>query len=341
VLEGARGDGGHPGRVVRPLAEWSAVAAAATGMAFLPLILGGVFGDFLRGLAVARYGGDYNRTTWSTFAEGVGLQFQAIDVTLLFAAVALLSVLGPAALKGTSRTWALALTGALFYKPMSPVPHSYLDLPLVLLRAINLAPLTAWVLATPRLTDPLRLATVAVVLHWLVPGAPANCSMSRSLQAVGSLVLGVDPAATPIGCVRGTPGQFHMVRHYQWVDYCRLLNYLRTSVPQTTRVASVLRALPFPTVNGPSGRLSVFPAAGGLIHLRRVDPDLEDRFVEALDTTADSVAVWVPAERDIEPGFRFPRLEEAIRRNYRPASRFGIFQVWTNRRPAPTIQTDR
>lgn len=63
--------------------------------------------------------------------------------------------------------------------------------------------------------------------------------------------------------------------HEPWTKGVRreLLAYLRRLDPEI-RVANVLRTLPFPSINGPAGRVTPFPAAVGVIHLGLGDPNL-------------------------------------------------------------------
>jgi hypothetical protein len=220
------------------------------------------------------------------------------------------------------------LAGALFYKPISPVLHTYLDQPLFLFRSIALAPIVAWLLATPRLAAPVRLAAVLALIVVAIPQVRVECSVSRSLRAIGSLARGEDPTEPPTGCRRYFINDERPNLHYRWDDYRRVLAYLRAEVPRGTRVANFLRAHPFPTVNGPTGHLNTFPAAGGLIHLCSVEPQKEGAFVKALEETRDAVVVWVPGETRVDPRLVLPRMVDVIRSRYRPEARFGDIEVW-------------
>jgi hypothetical protein len=328
-------------RAARPLWEWCAGLTAALFVAFAPLILPGALDDFLRCLRFARYGGSYNHTTWQSLFRGVHSELCDPLTFLVFGALVLLSFAGPEVLRRPARTWWLALFGALLYKPISPVQHAYLDQPLYLIRSIALAVPAAWLLATHRPFAPLRLAGVVAVLVVFIPQFPRYCSVARSLDAFGSLADREVPSDPPLGCARNFPGTGQPVGHchYRWQDYRRLLAYLREAVPPRTRVANFLRSHPFPTVNGPTGHLNTFPAAGGLLHLGWVDPGMEARYVAALEHTVDSVVVWNPGESRVDPRLRLPRLVQAIRRWYRPEARFGSLEVWRHessclRRPA-------
>jgi hypothetical protein len=313
-------------RRLRPLAEWALALAISLLMVFSPLILAGVFDDFLRALQLTRYGGNYNKTTWLTFVDALNERFIDHWTTRLLAVDILLAVLGPPALRRPARTWGLAMLGTMFYRPISPDPrHSYLDQPLMLMRSINLALPMAWILTAPVLVAPLRLATVAALLMAVAPEVPRFCSITRSFRAIGTLVRGEDPPEPPPGCAEMF---LKASQNYPWGDYCRLVAYLRTSTPQRTRVANFLRAMPFPTVNGPAGRATPYPAAGGFVHLWNVDPGLEGRFVETLEQATDTVVVWIPDEPNVLSVFKLPSLERVIRRCYHLEARFGKIEVW-------------
>src|SRR5262249_256225 len=142
---------------------------------------------------------------------------------LVFGALVLLSFTAPEVLRRPARTWWLALFGALFYKPISPVPHAYLDQPLYLIRSVALAVPVAWPLVTARPFAPIRLAGVVALLVMFLPQFPRNCSVARSLEAFGSLADGGVPSDPPLGCARSFPGAGQPVAHYHWEDYRRLL----------------------------------------------------------------------------------------------------------------------
>ena len=61
--EGVRRPGEGVGKLVRPLLEWSLAFAACIGLAFAPLAMAGVLGDFLGQVREVGYGGSYSRLT--------------------------------------------------------------------------------------------------------------------------------------------------------------------------------------------------------------------------------------------------------------------------------------
>jgi hypothetical protein len=326
VDESARRPGEPPVRALWAAAWWSVALVASLVAVFIPLIAAGVLDDFVGALRVTRFGGNYNRTNWSIiFSRFRDLFWGDWTIQWLAGALALLAVSGPAALRRPARTWMLALAGAVGYKAISPVQHEYLDQPMRLAASIGLTLPAAWLLAVPRLTPSGRLAGLVVLLASAVPGWPRYCTARGSLDALGPLVRGEIPEGAPPGCrnyfPRGRAGD-------PWDDYRRVLLYLRHEVDRRRPVASLLRSLPLPAVNAPSGHLSPFPSAAGCMYLLLVDPGLEDGFIEALERTAGTLVVWRPHNPDLMEALKYPRMEAAVRRHYRPCERFGYIQVW-------------
>jgi hypothetical protein len=335
VDESARRPGEPVARSLRVLAEWSAALAVSLLAVSYPLIAAGVLDDFFRVLGVARYGGSYNRASWFVFETQFKLQFMTHWPTKWWTwALILLAVTGPAGLRRTARTWALALIGALLYRPLSPVPHEYLIHPLRLIQSVALAPLVAWVLRTPRFVPSVRFAALALLIYTAAPGLPRFCTARGSLEALGPLARGEIPQRPPPGCLNYFPPS-KSGRYDSWDDYRRLLGYLGRDTHRHRPVANLLRALPFPAVNGPTGRLTPFPAAGGVLYLWLVNPAQEDRFAEALDQHPDTLVVWTPDDPFMIAALKFPKLEAVIRRRYRPLVRFGHIHVWGRSDGAP------
>ena len=321
---------------VRSVVEWSVAFAVALALVFSPLIVSGVMDDFVRALQVARYGGSYNKTTWLVFSNELHIRYVDKWTVREVLALVLCVIAGPDWLRGPGRTWGLALLGTLLYRPISPVVgHGYLDQPWVLIRAIGLAVPLAWVLTARSLAAPLRLAAIAAVIVAVAPEVPKYCLVARSVEALGTLARGEEPEIPPPGCEH-----FFTPKHpYAWSDYRRLLAYLRTSTAPTTRVGNVLRTIPLPALNGPTGRATLFPAAGGVIHLWNVDPGLADAFVSALERADDAVVVWIPNEPRAPPDLKLPEIEQAIRQYYQPEACFGTIEVWRRMPALPVSAT--
>jgi hypothetical protein len=310
----------------RAFVEWAIGLGLLTGMAFAPLWTQGLEDDLFRGLRVAAYGGPYSKLT----PEGVAdiLVHELVTPWMIGLIGSLIWVwLSDRTMRRPVRTWLLALVAAVFYRTMHPVQHQYLAHPLGLISSIVLALPVARVLSISRLARPVRVLAVVLVLYEALPHVPTFCSPLDSIRALRPLVRGVAPDKPPPGCRNR---RFHPdMCHYKWGDYCQALEYLRQTTRPETEIANVLREPPYPSLNGPAGRLSPFRAESGICWMCLIDIDLDAVFARALEETPDSVVVWSPAEdRSADPRLRLERVTAVIRRSYRPDARFGPIEVW-------------
>jgi hypothetical protein len=324
VAANARRRNGSPEPIGRALSEWFALLTLAVLVAFGPILLAGVADDFIRVLGVTSYGGSYNRFTWSRFWAGVIEQLEDWRLAWMFPVLGVLAVWARGPIRGPARVWGLALIGALAYKPISPVLHGYLSLPLILVGSIGAAIVVAWFVDQPRLVPAVRVLAVCGVIAAGIHVRPWMFNPRASARVLVALIRGETPVGLPPGCrspfVRRSP--------YQWDDYQAVLSYLRRSTAPDTPVANVLRRFPFPSLNGPAGRPSPFPAANGVLYLWWVDSSLEPQFVRALEMMSSGVVVWSPGEEPTAPALKLKGLEATIRRLYRPVARFGRIEIW-------------
>jgi len=328
----AIGDGTQPAatasRRMRRGVTWLALFGGLVALAFAPLALSGVMGDFLRSLRMVSYGSKYNRVGPATLAKAWFVQAAAFRWLVVPAGVVLLGRRGGTSTSEwrTARAWLLALAGASLYKPISPMAHTYLDLPLVLAWSVNLSVLAALVTSATATPAPFRLAAV---LGLLGMGAttvrPEFCVVGPNVRAAAVLRSGVEPEAEPPGYRHGS---VRTSAYYPWADYRDALGYLRAHTATTTRVANALKG--DPAIASEVGRPSAFPAES-IAWLRMVNPADEGAFVEALGRVGDSVVVWSPGEPGPDPLFRVDRLEAEIRRLYAFGVRFGIIEIWRRR----------
>jgi hypothetical protein len=333
IDENARAPGEHFSQTVRALVEWGVAFALGIVLVFSPLLIAGVADDFVRSLRVSHYGGSYNQVTWDSFRKVFLEQFEWWKLSWMVPASVVAALAAPGALRRTARTWCLALVCVLIYQPMSPITHGYLNQPRVLVWSIELAVIVQWVLEATWLVPSARLLATVVLALTALGGIPRFCTVRGSLQALGPLVRGQDPPRTPPGCAYAQELPDEGWR-YTWPEYRNVLSFLRHRTSPSTRVANFLRNYPFPSFNGPAGRLPAFPAAGGVLWIWWIKPDDELRFAHALEGTPDSVVVWKPGEDTIGPRLELMRIEQVIRRLYQPRARFGKMEVWT-RLPQP------
>jgi hypothetical protein len=320
-------------RPARAIALWASALVLFTALGFLTLVAHGILDDFVRGLHVAAYGGPYSRVTPQAVIELLGDELLkpwmlAVSTSLLVLSVA------PSPLRGSAQTWLLALTGALLYRVLHPVPHFYLALAPAVMSAVGLALPTAWLVSRERLSRHVRVLAIVLVLLETMPRVPLYCSPIESVKALGPLARGEDPIQAPLGCRHTWFGP--LLSHYRW-NHCRAaMNYLRRTTSPDTEIANVLREPPFPAMNGPVGRRSPFRAESGICWMYLVDIDLDSEFARELEATPNSVVVWSPDELGA-PRLELPHLRACIRRLYRPEARFGPIEVW-RRAPAGEIE---
>ena len=257
----------------------------------------------------------------------LGNPFKSPRLILVFLMVGLAAIWSdgqaPTAAHRIARTWSIAFLGTLFYKPMHPVYHDYLDHPLWIVWSINLAVLVA-------LVDELALdrAGHAVVSHRCDRGA-GHGRYSLVLQRGAEHRRGAIARARHGACSRTSrlcaAADLAKCRLLPLRNYRALLRYLRRTTKPHTRVANVLKG--FPAINGPAGRLSPFPVESGLVFVWLMGRTVEEQFATALEQTPDSVVVWIPDE-DGPLAIPLERLTPVIRKLYQPAARFGAIEVW-------------
>jgi len=318
------------GRVVRRAVEWVAALAVFVALAFAPLAIAGVFGDFSRSLRQVTYGAAYNRVGPSSLAKAWVIQASEVRWLVVPAAIMLLAGRGRTGTWATARVWLVALAGVSVYKPMSPVAHSYLDLPLVLVWSINLAVLAGIAANAAGIATPFRLAAVLGLLGMGTTTLhPSSCAVGPSLEAYQVLRGGSEPEAEPPGYRKGSVGTSAF---YPWEAYRGALDYLRRKTRPTTRVANALRG--DPAITAAVDRLSAFPAES-IAWLRMVAGRDEGEFVESLRKAEDSVVLWSPDEHGVDPLFRIDEIAAEIRKLYDFEEVFGPIQIW-RRKPAVT-----
>lgn len=319
---------------LRRVAAWSLMLGIFTAAAFSPLILEGIADDLMRGLSIAAYGGPYSRTDLSTASDALVQEFFQPEVAI--ATVLLLFML--AASRGKRRrmavTWALALGAALLYRPIHPVHHRYLAIPLNLIGSISVALSIAWLVDRRRVPAVLRAIVALILIEEVSLGRPAFCNVPGTLKAVAAIARG---QGLPVEAPPGSAGWFDVAngRWYPWADYRNVLIYLRARASPGMMVANMLREPPFPSINGPTGTLSPFLAESGICWMLYVPIDLEPEFAAALEQADDCLVIWYPGQHQYLSQLTLERLTSVIRAHYRPEARFGPIEVWCRADRAP------
>ncbi len=257
-----------PKRTILPALEWICVFGVLTLVGFAPLLLDGVLGDLIRGLGILRRGGPYSD---ATSARSVRILLEELSQPRTWAlAISLLSLAVKSpdrAMKTMARTWLLALTGALVYRPIHPQDHAYLSTPLALVGAVAWAIPIAWVVRAVTGERRMRFALfpgvigILLIVYDSIPANYAgNCSLRVSIDSIRAAVRGGWPESPP-----GARSWYDSGRsQYSWDGYCRVLKYLREKTGPETIVANVLKNPPFPGVNGTTGRRSPFRVESGV-----------------------------------------------------------------------------
>jgi len=305
----------EPAKVI----EWSGAFAVFLVLGFVPLLWSGVFDDLLRSLPVEGYR-EWGGTPWErtefTRSDLRNWRLLGIPACLLF----LLVRKSDSTTRRLGSVWLVAFTTALLYEPLSPMRHKYLTQPLWLMWCVNVGLVGHWI-STARLGIPLlRLVALVLLLSISVVPTPRFCSVAESLRAVSALRGGDEGMEPPPGYMH----TFSTVPLYPWADYRALLDHIRQKTDVSTRVANLLHGV---AVTGPTARHSVFPAES-TTWLDMVSARDESRFIAALETTTNAVAVWAPGDERTRPR---SRLASAIVQFYTPEVRFGSIEVWRRR----------
>lgn len=339
-----------------PLLGWGAGSALVLACAFAPLAWAGLLDDLVRGIRQAGYNTGYSsvtprgiltdllrqlcllppvpppgerpfevRPTWLRWVDALRIPLVLIGLLIL------------AARRGQTRgrrgliaVWALMLLLVLAYAPLHPKPHRYLEHPRNFVLSVALAVLSAGVLQWLR-DRPRAHTAAALLLLWialLVPTPPRFWNPGASLAAPAELTRPGGPLRPPPG-VAPYWAPLDGNSPYLWDDYRRTLAHLRQTTGSDTVVANLLRNVPFPTLNGPLGRVSTLGGESGLPYLWLVDPGLEPAYAEAVAVAPPgSVVVWDPDHPSFHPNLALPTISRAVRTHYRPEARFGPIEVW-------------
>ena len=309
---------------------WCLTTALFVALAFAPVFVAGVGGDFVRSLGVVAYGGPYSKTNGAQAVTALVGEFNSWRTIVALGVTGVLAIQRRHVLGLMGRTWLLALLAALVYRPIAPVQHFYFILPLFLVSSMALAIAVSWLLRADRLPRPILVLAVVMVVYECMPGRPLMFSLPESWRAVRALAHGEMMATAPMGCLRHFTA-FAGRRSEQWDDYRAVLADVRARTSPRTLVANCFNQFPYLPINGPTGRLSPFRAESGVCWMAFVDIDLDCEFAQALEAATDSIVVWEPGQPTPHPRLKIERVIGVIRKHYQPAARLGRFEVWTRR----------
>ncbi len=342
--ERARLDGERFERSARVWLTWGIVFVLGAAATFLPLVRAGVGRDFLACLSTVQYGGGYNRTGLfaPTRLRFLLNQMTELSVLILPAAVALLAMASDSRRRRLSWIWLAAYAGALFYKPLSPQNFSYLDSPLMLVRAVLVAVLAALIVRQRDVPAEIRLAALLLTLCLGAQLRPQYSSPAGVATAARALIRGAPAPVAPRGvkyfAADGGAGPVRVEVSYPWRDYQALVAFLRDETDRDLPIANLLPHVP--ALTSVTNHPSLFRAESiAWLCVRRAD---EAEFLHALETAPRALVVWSPALDRLNAGqdlydrdSLWPALKDAVRCHYEPWQRFGPFEIWTRRPISP------
>ena len=307
---------------VLALVEWAAVLAVGLGLAFLPLVVAGLWGDFRNALKVVAYGGKYNLVTPKMFFEQFCLQLQPLRVDIVPLGLLLLAHRAAGSTRRIAAPWGIAFLGVLLYRPMSPHPHAYLAHPLMMVWAGLVAILVRMILDQEDLSASVRLVLVLLVMGLGLTAKPRFCNPNGSLEAFKILRTRNEAGPKPTGYARHP--DVPAAGYYDWKDYCDLMDHLRKTPPKT-KLANCLKYVP--AITGPTARLSVFPAESVAWLIVVKDDDI-GLFCDRLRDARDCVVVWSPSEKSLAAAPKMARVFSVIEQKYEKEAAFGQLEVW-------------
>ena len=313
----------------KALAGFGLILGVMLAIVYAPLWTAGILDDFVKRLAYVVPGGAYNKNSSNDFRTRLLEELADWRVPWLLIPLAFLAARRTDRLGQSSRTWGLALLGAVFYRPIGPVGHHYLVIPIQLLFAMGVAVILEASLTVPSWLRPSgRMLAVSVILVAFFPGIPRTCDWSETRATLAHDFFGGEPPARPIGMEAVFFRKKVAPLAYNWESYNQLLAYLRRTTTPNTLVANTFRKSPYPAINGPVGRLSPYPGPGGMVWFRWVGPGLELEYCRALERAEDAVVVWTPGEKTDFPWMQLSNLVRTIREHFRPEAKFGVMEVW-------------
>jgi len=318
-------------RQTRALAEWGIALGGFTVLAYSPLILQGLFNDFVRCLALVMPGGGYSYRPSANRLSHLILEFQTTTAIVPLAIVLFLSRADQATTRSAT-TWLVAMGTTLIYEPAAPLVHDYLLVPLHLVLAVNIAVLAHLILTAAALRPEHRLGVLLLLMTPFL-AKPLYCNLHATAERLPGLASGEWPSTMPE--IFTSPSDTRYQPHYS-----ELTDYLRRSTDKSMRIADL--HLGIEPVNAVVGRLSPFPVdAPSLVWFRLcankpVPLATEREYISCLERTPNSLVVWEPSEplkghvypNAGEGPFDFSELAATIRKLYEPEARFGPIEVW-------------
>jgi hypothetical protein len=326
AVEVSRRSGDPWKKTIIAVVGWSSLLVVLTLLGFVPLMRAGVFDDFLGGLRILAYGGQYNEMTLGKAVIHLITEVCDFRIIGLLYAIPLLDVMSrTVGVRATAAVWFIALLGVIFYAPVGPVVRPYQFHPLWLVWSINIAVISGMILGS-KLPIRWQFLSILLVLGIAATGRPRYCRPGPVRDVISALCEGREPTREPAAYHHPYVSSFDLT---PWKDYVALLDYLRHKTTPNTLVASLLMGI---AITGPAARFSALPAESAT-WLYVVAPREEDRFIKALEDAGDSVVIWDP---NTEGGgtvlkHHYQKMNDTVSRLYAPEASFGLIELWRRR----------
>ena len=133
--------------------------------------------------AVASSGMRYKATQGDMIRVFAG-QFVSWTAIVPLTATVLLAAQPRNSLSRIATTWSLAWLGAILYRPIHPVHHAYLMLPVFVVSSITLAVAVSWWLSLQRIARPMLVLALALLVYEVASARLMVYSLIASVRAV-------------------------------------------------------------------------------------------------------------------------------------------------------------
>jgi hypothetical protein len=303
--------------------RWLLAAAAAivtTALLWLPIILAGLWPDFLESMRLNLTGsfaelGGAGRPAFSTLLREAFWTKSYIGVSIVVAACG-----SCAPWMRWRPVWRVVLAtqlGGLLYILMHPARHNYLEQPLMAAWALGMGLFLAEIVAAP--IERRWSITIAVILALVFqyPHAQYNGSVRLAFKSLLGRSERLDVWK------RKGPGP---TANVAWDDYASARHWISQNTSSDTRIANMAWGI---YLASNLERLPALPIEIPWIWYHR---DSEPRIRQALEADRDMVLIWTPDTFRQQIG-DFPELMRVIERDYEPAASFGSIEIRRRMRP--------
>lgn len=303
---------------------------------WMPLFLSQIFDDFLGHLLQELLYSNYRSQKDDSLKSIVWDEIaRATEFTSLVGLVACGMLPGKnKELRSDWLVWCSVFTMMILYKPLCPVRHEYTMIPLSMTSCLVIGFCFGLMMHATHFDLSVFVIASVIWAHFYHPGWPQMGDFQASSKAIQAFVNWENLKQPPPGCRDVFRAVVDDPNFYHWQDYQGLLDYIRHEVPEDVRVVNFLLYRPFPAVNAPTGRLSLWPCGEGILWLSWVHKSMEPDFARALDAPVPAIVILSDERLWWPPPNRFPAIEKKIRAEFEQVSRHGAFQVWARRKAA-------